>query len=171
MFVASYLVATKCFLMPTQYSFITKWQIKAPLNQVWDAIYHSLDWPNWWRGVLAVRELEEGDERGINSVREYTWKSALPYKLAFNMRLTERDDLKRLAGVAFGELEGNGTWHFEHKDGITYVQYNWNVITNKAWMNWCSFLLKPAFQYNHDVVMKWGAEGLAKKLNAELISF
>jgi hypothetical protein len=31
--------------------------------------------------------------------------------------------------------------------------------------------MKPLFKYNHDVVMKWGAKGLAKKLNAELISF
>jgi hypothetical protein len=38
-------------------------------------------------------------------------------------------------------------------------------------MNYLSFLLKPAFNYNHDVVMNWGAKGLAKKLNAELISY
>ena len=78
---------------------------------------------------------------------------------------------KKLAGKAFGELEGNGTWYFEETDGITYVQYHWNVVTNKGWMNYLSFLLKPAFNYNHNIVMRWGAEGLAKKLNATLISY
>ena len=87
------------------------------------------------------------------------------------MKLLERDELKRLYGEAFGELEGNGTWLFEEKDGISYVQYNWNVYTNKAWMNYLSFVLKPAFRYNHDVVMRWGAEGLAKKLNATLLKY
>jgi hypothetical protein len=157
--------------MPDQYFFITRWQIKAPVEDVWDAIYNSLEWPNWWKGVIASKLVEEGDERGINGVREYTWRSVLPYKLQFSSRLVEREDYKRLYGIAFGELQGEGTWHFFEKDHITYLQYDWKVFTNKKWMNLFSFMLKPLFKYNHDVVMKWGAEGLANKLNAELISY
>ncbi len=37
-------------------------------------------------------------------------------------------------------------------------------------MNYFSFVLKPIFKYNHDVVMRWGAKGLAKKLGTELVS-
>lgn len=157
--------------MTTAYSFVTKWKIEAPLEAVWNAVYHSLDWPNWWKGVLEVKEIEHGDENGINGVRAYTWKSALPYRLTFNMRLTEIEKYKKLSGIAFGELEGKGTWHFTHMADVTYVEYHWNVVTNKKWMNTFSFLLKPAFDYNHDVVMKWGALGLAQKLNAHLISY
>jgi hypothetical protein len=157
--------------MATEYAFITRWQIKAPLKQVWDAIYSSLNWPEWWKGVLAVKELQKGDEDGIDSIREYTWRSILPYKLAFHMRLTELEKYRRMKGKAFGELEGEGEWFFEEKDGITYIQYNWTVFTNKSWMNYLAFIMKPAFSYNHDVVMSWGAKGLAKKLNAELLSY
>jgi uncharacterized protein YndB with AHSA1/START domain len=151
--------------MPTQYSFVTNWEINTPVNQVWDAIYNSTDWSNWWKGVVAVKEINAGDENGIGSIRAYTWKSALPYQLTFSMKLTEMETYKKLAGVAFGELEGNGTWVFEEKEGVTIVTYYWNVFTNKPWMNWFSFILKPAFQYNHDIVMKWGEECLKKKLN------
>lgn len=157
--------------MPAYYSFITRWQIEAPVAQAWDAIYDSLDWPNWWKGVLDVEETEKGDDRGINGVRIYTWKSVLPYKLRFSSRLLERDDYKRLHGVAFGELEGEGTWYFSEINGVTHLQYHWKVFTNKRWMNLLAFIMKPLFQYNHDVVMRWGAEGLAKKLNARLISY
>ncbi len=157
--------------MAEKYSFITRWQFRSPLQPVWDAIYTSLEWPEWWKGVLQVRELDKGDEKGIGGVREYTWKSILPYKLAFNMRLKEIEPFQKLKGEAFGELEGMGEWFFEEKEGITYVEYHWTVITNKAWMNYLSFLLKPAFDYNHDVVMSWGAKGLAKKIGAELISY
>lgn len=150
--------------MATQYSFVTKWQIQAPVEQVWDAIYNSTEWPNWWKGVVAVNELNAGDERGIRGIRRYTWKSALPYKLSFNMQLTQREDGKKLAGIAFGELEGNGTWVFEQKNNTTFVTYYWNVITNKPWMNYLSFLLKPAFTYNHNIVMRWGEQGLKRKL-------
>ena len=76
-----------------------------------------------------------------------------------------------MKGKAFGELEGEGEWFFEEKNGITQVQYHWSVFTNKAWMNYLSFLLKPVFKYNHDIVMSWGAKGLAKKLQAKLISY
>jgi hypothetical protein len=118
----------------------------------------------------SVTIIKENDVNGINGVRRYTWKSVLPYKLSFDMQLTEKEDFRRLKGIAFGELEGDGTWYFSHDNGITRVQYNWNVKTNKAWMNYLAFILKPLFQLNHDIVMKWGARSLAKKLNVALIS-
>jgi hypothetical protein len=86
------------------------------------------------------------------------------------MKLTHKDSYRRLEGEAFGELQGKGIWQFEETDGVTFVQYNWQVITTKTWMNIFSPLLKPLFKYNHDVVMRWGAEGLARKLNAELLN-
>jgi uncharacterized protein YndB with AHSA1/START domain len=52
--------------MAVQYSFVTKWQLKAPLQDVWDAIYGSMEWPQWWHGVQAVIEIEKNDARDIN---------------------------------------------------------------------------------------------------------
>ena len=150
--------------MPTQYSFVTYWKIDAPVEKVWDAIYNSTDWNKWWKGVVSVTETSTGDKRGIDSIREYTWKSALPYQLIFSMRLTENIEYKKLTGIAFGELEGEGTWIFEERNGSTYVTYYWNVFTNKFWMNYLSFILKPLFKYNHNIVMRWGEECLKKRL-------
>ncbi|MCA6448798.1 MAG: SRPBCC family protein [Chitinophagaceae bacterium] len=157
--------------MAKQYVFITRWQIKAPLHQVWNAIEDSLNWPNWWKGVVAVKELDKGDAEGLGGVRCYTWRSVLPYRLAFHMQLTELEKYRRLKGIATGELEGEGEWLFEEQNGITYIHYHWTVFTNKSWMNHWAFLLRPAFSYNHDVVMRWGAKGLARKLKAELVSY
>jgi hypothetical protein len=152
------------------YKFITHWQIKAPLNDVWHAIYESTEWPAWWKGMQSVKIIEPNDSNGINGIREYTWKSILPYTLSFKMKITAKEDFKFLQGVAFGELEGYGTWLFMEEHGVTKVQYNWIVKTNKAWMNQFAFLLKPLFKINHDIIMKWGARGLAKKLNATFIT-
>jgi hypothetical protein len=33
-------------------------------------------------------------------------------------------------------------------------------------MNYLSFILKLVFQYNHHIIMRWGAKNLAKKLDA-----
>jgi hypothetical protein len=57
------------------YKFITRWQIAAPVNDVWYAIYESVDWPNWWKGVQRVTVIKENDANGINGIRKYVWKS------------------------------------------------------------------------------------------------
>lgn len=62
------------------------------------------------------------------------------------MKLVEKNELQSLKGIAFGELQRNGEWLFAQKASIVYVQYNWNVITKKKWMNTFSFLLKPLFR-------------------------
>lgn len=155
--------------MPAHYSFVTNWELEAPLEDVWNAIYNSLEWPRWWKGVHSVVEIQPNNDSGVNGIRAYTWKSALPYQLTFSMQLTEKESLKRLKGIAFGELEGTGEWFFSEHNGIVHVRYNWSIVTNKKWMNTFAFLLKPVFKFNHNIVIHWGGIGLAKKLGTTLI--
>lgn len=158
--------------MPSNhYHFLTRWRLEAPLSNVWDTIYDSMQWPSWWRGVVSVTEQDHGDENGINSIRTYTWKGRLPYKLRFSSKLLENDHGRLLHGHAFGDLEGKGTWRFSEADGITTLECEWEVCTTKKWMSALSFLLRPLFSYNHHLVMRWGAEGLARKLNVRLIAY
>lgn len=155
--------------MPVHYSFVTNWKLKASLEDVWNAVYDSLEWPQWWRGVQSVAEEQPNDETGVNGIRTYTWKSFLPYGIRFSLKLTEKEPLKRLKGIATGELEGTGEWHFTENNGIVHVRYDWNIVTNKKWMNTLAFLLKPVFRFNHNVVMHWGGKGLARKLGTRLL--
>ena len=147
------------------YNFVTVWQFASPLAPVWELVYHSEDWPRWWRGVERVERIEEGDERGIGAVRRYTWKSKLPYRLAFDMRLSRVEPHALIEGEAVGELTGTGRWTFEEAGGLTTVRYDWNVSTTKPWMSLLAPLARPVFKWNHDVVMRWGAEGLARQLS------
>ena len=86
--------------------------IESANGQVWEAIYNSLEWPEWWQGVHEVIEIKKNDFNGINGIRKYTWKGFLPYKLTFTMRLAENEYLKHMTGIAFGELEGKSEWFF-----------------------------------------------------------
>lgn len=151
----------------SNYSFLTIWRFKAPLEKVWQLLHDSEDWPAWWRGVEKVECLEPGGEGGIGAVRRYTWKSALPYRLAFNLRATRIEAPRLLEGEAFGELQGRGRWTLEQEADWTSVRYEWEVRTTKPWMNLLAPVLKPLFKWNHDVVMRWGGEGLAKRLGCE----
>jgi len=149
-----------------QYSFVTRWSFPAPCSNVWDEISHSLDWPQWWRGVEAVIELEAGDDDGLGSLRRYTWKSALPYRLKFDMRTVRVERCIAIEGIAMGELEGRGLWTFEESGGVTSVRYDWDVKTTKAWMRILAPIARPLFNWNHDVIMKWGYEGLTRRLES-----
>ncbi len=152
------------------YHFITRWHLKAPLSQVWEAILLSEEWPNWWNDIAEVTETEPGNENGIGSVRIYRMKTALPYTLKFGIRLRNRTEYQLLAGEVFGDLRGTGSWHFSETAEGTLAECRWDVATTVFWMNVLSFLLRPFFAYNHALVMRRGAKDLARHLNAPLLS-
>ena len=153
-----------------EYAFLTTWLLEADRERVWDAVYESERWPEWWRGVLESEKLEEGDEAGVGQYGRYVWKARLPYKVEFFMRTTKVERPHLLEGEATGELAGLGRWRFFEQDGVTAVVYEWNVRTTKAWMNLLAPVARPAFQSNHDYVMRNGGAGIAKLLGARLLA-
>ena len=152
------------------YRFETTWKIRAPIDAVWLAIFETDRWPAWWKGVVAVTSLAPGDERGVGAVRRYVWRSRLPYTLAFDMESTRIEPPRLLEGRASGELAGRGLWQLEEDAGVTTAHYTWDVRTTRPWMNLLAPIARPAFAWNHDYVMRSGARGLARLLNAELVS-
>ncbi|MBI5880034.1 MAG: SRPBCC family protein [Chloroflexi bacterium] len=153
----------------TDYSFVTRWQIAAPLERVWDVIVDSPNWPQWWRAVARVQMLSEGDPpMFLGRDLRLTWRTQLPYGFTFDIKLTRIEPLHIIEGQARGELEGTGLWTFTRDGAGTLLQYDWTVRTNVPWMNTFAPLLKPAFVYNHNVVMRWGKEGLAKRLGVRV---
>ena len=157
--------------MPKYYEFVTIWRFDAPIEKVWDAIKQSENWSDWWKGVIKVVELKDGDADGIGKIIRSTWRSALPYTLEFDSEVVRIEELKLIEARAFGELEGVGLWTLTaENENQTSVRYDWKVKTTKAWMNYLAPIAKPFFRWNHDTIMNWGGNGLAKKLGCKLIS-
>ncbi|MDX6638147.1 MAG: hypothetical protein QOJ01_1658 [Solirubrobacterales bacterium] len=152
------------------YEFLTTWVVTAPREQVWDAIYESERWPEWWRGVVESEREAEGDEVGVGQVGRYVWRSKLPYRLEFRVRTTKVQRPHLLEGEAYGELNGIGRWRLFEDNSSTAVIYEWNVSTSRAWMNAIAPLMRPAFAWNHDWVMRNGGTGLAELLGCELLA-
>jgi hypothetical protein len=137
---------------------------------VFQAIWDSDRWPSWWRGVESVVTVEEGDREGVGSLGRYVWKSRLPYRLQFDTRITRVERPHLMEGEASGELAGTGRWRIYEENGLTAAVYDWAVRTTAPWMNVLAPLARPVFAWNHDVVMGWGAEGLARLLGARLVA-
>lgn len=152
-----------------EYQFYTVWRIDAPLQSVWAAIHDSSRWPQWWKHVEQVAQIEAGASDGQGAVQRYTWKGKLPYRLVFDVRVTRIEPLVALEGEASGDLEGTGRWRFSTERDITIIHYHWNVRTRRGWMNALAPLARPLFQWNHDAVMREGGESLARLLDAQLV--
>ena len=153
-----------------EYSFLTTWLLEAEREQVWEAIYDSERWPQWWNGVLEAEKLEEGDDAGIGQFGRYIWKAKLPYRVEFFIRTTKVERPFLLEGDATGELAGVGRWRLFEQDGVTAAIYEWNVHTTKAWMNALAPVAGPVFKSNHDYVMRNGGVGIAKLLGVPLLA-
>ncbi len=156
--------------MAREYEFLTTWLLAAPRERVWEAIYDSDSWPQWWRGVIEAEREVEGDEAGIGQVGRYVWRSKLPYNLEFRMKTTRVERPHLLEGHASGELEGVGRWRLFEDNSSTAVIYEWNVHTTRPWMNVFAPIGRPVFAWNHDWVMRNGGTGLASLLGCELLA-
>jgi uncharacterized protein YndB with AHSA1/START domain len=155
-------------VLVADYQFLTTWGIDAPIEAVFDVLNDSPGYPRWWKGVVSVEVVEEGDETRVGELDHFTWRSVLPYSLGFDLRVTRVKRPYLIEGYASGELEGVGTWRLYEGDGVAVV-YEWRVRTTKRWMNVLGPLASPAFSWNHDVVMRQGGRGLAAKLGATLL--
>jgi hypothetical protein len=153
-----------------EYEFLTTWLLDTPREPAWDVLQDTVRWPEWWRGVVRVDEHDPGDQDGVGSRYAIEWRSRLPYPLEFEFHVERVEAPALMEGKAFGELEGTGRWRLFEQDGATAVLYEWRVHTTKAWMNALAPIARPVFAYNHDVVMGWGGEGLARRLGARLLA-
>lgn len=145
------------------YSFVTTWKVKARTGEVWNVLMDAESWPQWWKGMKNVKVLQAGDECGLGSITYYE-VGVFFHSLQFTLRTVAAEKHRYIEGLAAGDLIGTGKWEFSEANGVTVVIYHWNVKTTKKWMNRWAWLLKPVFRFSHNMVMKWGEKGLAKRL-------
>jgi carbon monoxide dehydrogenase subunit G len=146
------------------YSFVTTWRFRAPIERVWQAIADFRSWPRWWPAIAQVKQIAPGDAEGVGEIVEYTFRTRLPYRLRFLMTTTHARPPTELEGRAVGELEGTGRWRLAAEGEETVVRYFWDVRTTRWWMNLLAPIARPVFAWNHDQVMESGRRGLARWL-------
>ena len=154
---------------------MTTWALAAPIEDVWQAIYETERWPEWWKGVKVAERLhavhDRGDDPGdgVGSIHRYVWRSRLPYDIEFRMQTRRVESPYMLEAEADGNLPGTGRWRLWQGGGATAVTYEWDVETTIAWMNAIAPIGRPVFHWSHDVVMRNGGRGLAQRLGVPVL--
>ena len=151
------------------YSFVTTWKVNAKISDVWKLIMDAEEWPEWWKGFINVKVLQDGNECGQGSITHYE-AGRFFYSLSFTMKTTAVEKYSFIEGIVAGDLVGTGRWEFSEANGTTVVIYYWNVRTTKDWMNRWAWLLRPIFRLSHNMMMKWGEKGLKRRLKDATLS-
>ncbi|WP_276356932.1 hypothetical protein [Cohnella caldifontis] len=151
------------------YQFESDWKLEADIHQVWEII-GGIRYHEWWNGISSRQIHRSGNPGGIGDKYEYVLRTKLPYQLSWTAEIVARKDPEYLEIRSTGELEGIGYWTLSQEGGVTHARYIWKVNTNKKWMNALAPVLRPAFVWNHDQVMKEGAKGLAAAMGVRLVS-
>jgi hypothetical protein len=152
------------------YHFKTEMQIGASPDQVWKVLEDPAEWPAWWRWLRRAELLDPGRGDGIGVRYRFEFRTALLYTLGFESETVRMAPRSLWESRVTGELAGTGLWEVAERDGGTFLQYTWIVATTRWWMNLLAPVARPAFSWNHRVIMSDFATGLARRLGAPLVS-
>ena len=151
-----------------QYHFITDAVLSAPADRVWAVVSRPEGYPDVWRWCKQVDVLDPGGPDLLGARHRLHFGTALPYTITVGtevVRAAPPDVLDLRAG---GDLDGVGRWTLR-AGAVTAVTYEWLVATTKSWMNVLAPVARPVFAWNHDVLMRDFARGVAAASGGELL--
>ena len=152
--------------MSNQYRFLTRWRLKARIEEVSEILDDPLGLARWWPSVyLDVRELEPGDPvTHVGRYIELDTKGWLPYTLRWRFRVTESRAPHGFSLVADGDFVGTGVWTLEQDGDYADVTYDWRIAADKPLLKYGTPVFRPIFAANHRWAMARGLESLELEL-------
>ncbi|WP_030243735.1 MULTISPECIES: SRPBCC family protein [unclassified Streptomyces] len=142
------------------YRFRSRWNLPAPPATVYETLERAEDYPRWWRQVREVTRLD--DTTGVLRIR-----SVLPYDITFTARETRRDPAAGVLEIALsGDIEGSARWTVTPLGTGALARYDQVVDVRKPLLRRLALPCRPAFRANHRLMMRAGARGLARHLQA-----
>jgi uncharacterized protein YndB with AHSA1/START domain len=152
----------------TQYHLTTRWSLAAPVGAVWMELSRPEGWPQWWKGMLAVHRLEQGDGSGMGAYRRITWRGFLPPRFTFNVRAVRIQPRSLIESVADGELAGVDRWQLTRTGAGTEVLHDWIVNVSLPAIPIIGAIAGLLFRLNHRALMEAGRRGLQSRVGVHL---
>lgn len=122
------------------------WRIPASIETSWFSIVDLKAWPDWWKYIESVVEIEQEDNSGINTLHQFNWTTCLPYQFIFELRTTHIIPSQLITFGSYGDLNGSGCCKLSQKNNFTIIQFEWDVQTNKPWTSIAATLFQPIFE-------------------------
>ncbi len=144
--------------MAAAYVFVDEWDVRAPIETVFDLLADATSYPQWWRPVYF--SVEADGPVGLDQTSRHHFKGRLPYTLRMQARMTAYERPRRFEVEVDGDLRGVGAWTFRDQDGKTHVRWDWTVFADKPLLRVFTPVLRPLFRWNHTWAVARAREGL-----------
>jgi uncharacterized protein YndB with AHSA1/START domain len=142
-----------------EYVFIDEWDVRAPVEEVFDALADARTYPAWWRPVYLAVDADGPPEIGRASRQHF--KGRLPYTLKTTSTIVRLDRPRVVEAEVEGDLSGRGIWTLtEPEEGLVHVRFDWRVNADRPFIRYLTPVLRPLFRWNHDWAIARAMEGL-----------
>ncbi|MFI6244483.1 SRPBCC family protein [Micromonospora sp. NPDC050795] len=141
------------------YRFDVEWHIDRPADAVFSALTDLDAYPTWWPDYSEVRRVED---RTV----EFILRAPMAYKLVVTNRFLVNSPVDGHFRLALGgDIVGWIDFVVTDKgSGHTEVRIAQECTATKALLRILAPIAKPAFRYNHALVMRHGLESLNRLL-------
>lgn len=149
--------------MNSDYVLVSRWRVNCSRESLWDVLEGLLatsDPLPWWPSVQVTAY--DGDDLDVRAA------SGLGYAVTFRLGNLKTHRPGRLTFTAEGDLRGRGEVTFvELTHETSAMDIDWRVATDRRWMRWTAWLLRPVFVAGHHIVMRQGEKHLNAWLAAQ----
>lgn len=146
--------------MNADYELVSRWTVACSRDELWDALDQLLETADpmiWWPSLEVVSY--DGDSMAVRT------RSGLGYTLRFTLHDLEARRPESMTFSATGDLRGTGQVLFAGSGtGASVMNIAWRVATDRPWMRWTGWLLRPVFVAAHRLVMRQGERQLNRWL-------
>jgi hypothetical protein len=136
------------------YVFVDEWDVRAPIDAVFNALSDPERYPLWWKPVYVAAK------RRSENVVEHLFKGRLPYRLRVTSELVAKERPTRIEAVVRGDLSGRGIWTLNPKGDSVRVRFDWQVDADRPFLRVLTPVLGRLFRWNHDWAIKRAIAGL-----------
>ena len=144
--------------MNNYFFFHTTWHVAATKTRVYEVLSNFEAYSIWWPQVRSVSAIEHGYKT--------VCKSWLPYELRFDtLQVQMNADEGIIEGRLRGDLEGFARWHIRSLATGSRLDYLQEVDLMDPVLKKFLPIARPAFRWNHFVMMRSGERGLRKYLD------
>jgi uncharacterized protein YndB with AHSA1/START domain len=144
--------------MAAEYVFVDEWDVRAPIEEVYEALADARTYPSWWKPVYMKCEAE--GPPGVGRVSHQHFKGRLPYTLKTRVETLRLEPPRIVDFKAEGDLTGRGIWTLTPRDDHVHVHFDWRVSADRPLLRYLTPVLRPLFRWNHNWAIARAQEGL-----------
>ena len=146
------------------YVFRSDWVVPASQPVVFETLAKLDEYPSWWREVRNTRPIDE-QTCGLEI------RSSRPYSLHMTAHHSRKDATEGVLEARLsGDLVGHSRWTMTPGPaGGTALTFSEEVEVTRPLLRRLSFA-RPAFRWNHTLMMRSGERGLRRHLTEGQLS-